>query len=98
MSVDIGQASLKAVVVVSEPFMVEAEEVQDGGVEIVNSGDVFFGLPSEDIGSTMSMAFSNPSPGKPSGEAFGVVVSPAGSFLESRHTAKFSAPHHKSIF
>ena len=38
MAVDIGQTALETIVIVSEALMVQAHEVQDSGIEIVNGG------------------------------------------------------------
>ena len=50
MSMNVGQPALGAVVVVGEGFMVQAEEVQDGGVEVVDVHHVLDGLIAERVG------------------------------------------------
>ena len=97
MPVDVGEAAFEAVVVVGEAFVVEAEEVEDGGVEIVDGSDVFFRFPAECVGGAMGVAALDAGAGEPGGEAFGVMVAPASAFLESRHTAELGAPDDQSI-
>ena len=46
LAVYIGQAALDAVVVVGQPLVVQAEQVQHGGVEIVDGADVLLRLCS----------------------------------------------------
>ena len=93
----IGQSAFEAVVIVSEALVVQAEEVEDGGVEIVDGGDVLFRLPAECIRGAMGMAALDAGAGEPGGKAFGVVVAAAGAFLESRHAAELSAPHDQRV-
>jgi hypothetical protein len=40
MPVNISEATLEAVVVVGEAFVVEAKDIEDGGVEIIDRGDI----------------------------------------------------------
>jgi hypothetical protein len=42
-SVDVGEAAVDAVVVEGELFVVDAEEVQNGGVEVVDGDGIFGG-------------------------------------------------------
>ena len=45
---DVGQSAFEAVVIVSEALVVQAEEVEDGRMEIIYGGDILFRLPSKD--------------------------------------------------
>ena len=56
MAVDVGEAALDAVVVKGELFVVEAEEVEHRGVQVMEGMDVFGCLESELIGGTMADA------------------------------------------
>ena len=56
MTVDVGKAALEAVMKDGEAFMVEAEEVEHGGVEVMEGMDVLDGLESEFVGSAMADA------------------------------------------
>src|SRR5262245_31597551 len=47
---DVGQAVIAAGVTVREPFMVEAEQVQQGGVEVVNVNRVHHSAEAELVG------------------------------------------------
>ena len=44
---DVGEPARSAVVVKCEPFVVEAEQMKDRGVKVVNVDDVFNGLIAE---------------------------------------------------
>ena len=40
MPVDVGQSAFEAVVIVSKALVVQAEEVEDGRMEIIYGGDI----------------------------------------------------------
>ena len=98
MPVDVGQSAFEAVVIVSETLVVQAEEVEDGRMEIVYGGDILFRLPAKGISGTIGMAPFNTGAGKPCSKSLGVMVSSAGAFLKSRHATKLSAPNNQRIF
>ena len=50
VAVDVGEPARRAVVVVGEPLVVEAEQVEDRGVEVVDVDDVLDGLVAELVG------------------------------------------------
>ena len=50
VSVNVGQTPLDAVVVEAQPLVVETENLQDRGVEVVDGRDVFDRLVAEFIG------------------------------------------------
>ena len=53
---DVGEAALNAVVVKGELFVVEAEEVEHRGVQVMEGMDVFGRLESEFVGGAMADA------------------------------------------
>ena len=75
VAVDVGEAAFEAVVVVAEAFVIETEEVQDGGVEIIDAGDINGGFPAELIGLAMvSGSGLHAGSGEDAGEAAGIVI------------------------
>ncbi len=68
------QPTLDAVVVVAELFVVEAEEVQCGGVQVVAVGGVFGGFEAEVVGGAVGGAALNATTGHPGGKGSGIVV------------------------
>ena len=56
MPVDVGQSAFEAVVIVSQALVVQAEEVEDGRMEIIYGGDILFRLPAKGISGTIRMA------------------------------------------
>ena len=63
MPVDVGQSAFEAVVIVSEALVVQAEEVEDGRMEIIYGGDILFRLPTKGIsGAIGCLLYTSPSP------------------------------------
>ena len=54
---DIGQAALNAVMVEGQPGVIESEQVQDGGVEIVRRNGVFADVVADFVGRPVAQAF-----------------------------------------
>jgi hypothetical protein len=53
VAVDIGEPVVAALVVEGEPFVVEAETVEDGGLEVVDVDRVFSDVEAEVVGGTV---------------------------------------------
>lgn len=81
----------------AEPIIVESEQTQDRGVEVVERMDVLNRPPSEFIGDAVTYARFHTRSGEPTGKAIRIVVAAFGSLLEERHPAEFRAPHHKRL-
>src|SRR4030095_15221610 len=89
-AVHIGQAEIAAAVAVGEPFVVEAHEVQDGRVQVVDVHAVLDrGIAHLVGGAVQGPAFATAA-GQPHREAEMVVV--AASALSRRRPAEFTAP------
>ena len=94
---DVGQSTLGAVVVEGQLLVVEAEQVQDGGVEIVDGGDVFDGLVAEVVGGAVGEWGFHTRAHEEAGEAAGVVVTAAGAFLEGGHAPELRCPNNQRV-
>ena len=98
MAMHIGQAAFETIVVVAESFMIEAEEVQDGGVEIINAGDIDGSFPAEFIGlAVVFRAVLHTSSSEDAGEAAGIVIATGRAFLEGGHAAELGAENEECI-
>ena len=97
-AVDIGQPSLDSVVVDAETAVLKSSQVQDGGVDIMNTGGVFDRPVSERVGGTVGKWSLDTCPGHPDGESVGIVVSPTGPLLERGHAAEFAAEDDQGLF
>ena len=93
LAVDVGEAAVDAVVTEGELFVVDAEEVQDGGVDIVDFGVVVWigRLVTPFIAGAVSGAAFDAAAGKPVRENKWIVVA-AFAALGAGHAAKFSCP------
>ena len=98
MPVHVGETALDAVVVEGEAFVVETEEVEDGGVEVVRGDGVVRGLESKLIGGAVAHAAFHSGTGKPSGEAVRIMVAPVGAGLKHWHAAELGGEHYERVF
>ena len=76
MPVDVGESSRRTVVVIGESFVVEAEEVEDRRVEVVDVDDLLDSLVAELVGRPEAEAVPDAGAGQPGGEPLGVVSRP----------------------
>ena len=89
---NVGEPARCAVVVIGEPFVVEAEQVEDRGVEVVDVDHVLDGLVAELVGGPEAEPMLDAGAGEPGGEALGVVVAAGGSLLKRGHAAELGGP------
>ncbi len=93
MPMHIGEAAVDAVVVGAEFFVIEAEQVQGGGVQIVAVGGILGGFEAEVVGAAVGGAALNPATGHPGGEGTGIVI--AAFALGSGLAAKLAGADHE---
>ena len=75
MAMDVGEAAFEAVVVVAKAFVIQAEEMQDGGVKIIDGGGIDGSFPAELV--SLAVVFGpglHTCSGKDASEAAGVVI------------------------
>ena len=94
----IGQSSFQTIVVVGEPFMIEAHQVQQRGVKVVYAGRVLGSLKSELVTCSVAMSPLDACAGKKTGEGIGVVVAACAVGLQERHATKLRGPHNQRVF
>ena len=97
VAVDVGEAALEAVVVVGEAFVIEAQEVEHGCVEIVDGRDIDRGFVAEFVGGAVAEGRLDAGSGEPGGEAGGIVIAAAGAFLKGGHAAELGAPDDERV-
>ena len=97
VAVHVGQPAFDAVVVVAQPLVIEAQQVQDRGVEVVDRADVLDRLVAELVGRAVAEAALHARAGQPDGEALRVVVAAAGALLERRHAAELGDPDDQRV-
>ena len=78
---------------VGEAFVVEAQQVEHGGVEVVDVDNILHGAKAEFIGGTVGVAASSAATGKPAGETVMIVVAAVKSgILGNGCAAEFTTP------
>jgi hypothetical protein len=74
----IRQSALNAVVVKRQTLVINAEQVQNGGVEIVNIDRILGSLPADVVGRSVRDAALQARAGQANGEGVWIVVAPGG--------------------
>jgi len=97
-AVHVGEATFDSIVIEAQAFVIEAQNVENGGVEIVNAGHSFHSFMAEFIRRSVTERGFYAGSGQPGGEAIGVVIPSAGTFLEGWHPAKFGTENDKGVF
>ena len=99
MAMDISEAEVAALAAESEAFVVDAELVKNGGVEIVDVNFILGGVIAEVIGGTVGEAGLHSSAGHPHCKAVRVMITSPGfpHHLSDRGATKFAAPDDKGI-
>src|SRR6185436_2483059 len=97
MPMHICEPALDSVVLKGQGFVVEAEEMEDGGVEVVDGEDVFHGLASEFVGDAVAESTPHAGTGEPAGKAVGIVITTLRAFLKHRHATEFSTPDDEGV-
>ena len=59
MAVYVGQSSLDSVVIHRQPFVIESQKMQDGGMKVVDCGDIFNGLVTKLVSSAIAKSFTD---------------------------------------
>ena len=76
MAFDIGQPEIAACVAIRQTFVVEAQQVQDRGVQVVNVDLVLRSVVAVVVGRAVAEAAFHAAAGQPHREAFLIVVAP----------------------
>ena len=100
---DVGEAEIAAFESVDEAFVVEAEEVEDSGLDVVDVDGVFGDLHAEFVGGAVGDAGFDAAAGHPHGEGLGVVIASAaasecGAGFNHGGASEFAAPDDKGVF
>lgn len=97
LAMHVGEAEVATLEAVGELGVVHAEEVEDGGVEVVNGHGIAGDVPGEVIGLAIGEAAFDAATGHPQREGARVMVAAGDGFvaravLAQRSAAKFAAP------
>lgn len=93
---DVGKSPIDPVVANKETFVVDAEQVQNGGVKVVSVCDVVNGLKRVIVGFSVSNARLKSSACQPRRECPAVVVAAGGALCEGE-APEFGGPDHDGV-
>ena len=96
VAVNICQAAIAAVVTKREPFVIDAEEMQDRGMHVV-SFHRFVSMPGEFVALAVGDAALDAGAGYPLNHRAAIVIAAVGALAEGI-AAELRAPHHERIF
>src|SRR5688500_11094281 len=99
---DVGQAEVAAGVAVGELLVVEAQQMEDRGMQVVDAGRVFLGLEAELVGRAIDGAATDAAAGQPDAEAVVVVVAAKlalaiAAQLDRGRAAELAAPNDQRV-
>src|SRR5262245_19741985 len=97
MPVDVGEPAVDAVVANAQSLVIDAEQVQNGRVQIVAVGLALDGPVAELVAGSVANAALDAGAGQPGDERPTVVVA-AGGALGERHAAELGGPDDQRVF
>ena len=97
------EPEIATVMAVSELLVIQAHQVKDGGVQVMDRGSVFDRFVAKVVGSTVLGATFGPTAGKPHGKGLWVMVaslasSQGGAGFDHWCPSEFPTPHHQGVF
>lgn len=96
VAMDIGEATVDPVLADGELFVIDAEQVEDGGVEVVAVGLALDGLIAPVVAASMASSRANAGTGHPADEGSAVVI-PSISALGEGGASKLGGPDEQGI-
>ena len=96
-SVYVSKAEVTAVVAVGELLMVEAELVQDSGMEVVHVHLALHGVVAVFVGIAVGKTWFETTSGKTNGKAIRVMIAAGALILRVGSPPKFAAPPYDGI-
>ena len=97
VSVDVGEAVIAALKVVSEFGVFQAQGGENGGLEVVDVDGVLGDVEAEVVGLAEGDSGFHAAAGQPVGEAIGVVIATIASALDHGGAAEFTAPDDEGV-
>ena len=97
VAMHVGEPTLQTIVIKGQSLMIQAHQVQERGIEVVEARRMFFGFEPESIAATVTVSFSDACPCQKTGEGVWVVVAPGSISLKKRHAPKLRTPNYESV-
>ena len=85
----IGKPPFRAIMIKRQTFVIQAEHMQNRGMQIVNRADILDGFVAKLIRGAVAESAFHAGTGEPHGEAMRIMVSATRIFLEGRHATEF---------
>lgn len=92
---DIGQPEITALMTIREPFVIEAKQPEQRGVQIGNTHAVLDPLEAKFIGFSIGNAAADSAPGKPRREGVGIMITPAAAALDDGQATELAVADHQ---
>src|SRR5438045_1327288 len=92
MPVYVSQSAFDAIVIERQAFVIQTEQMQQGGVQVVDGANVFDGAMAVLIGGAVAESFLDAGAGQPHREAMRIVIAPLSTALERGHAAELGHP------
>lgn len=71
---DVGETEVAAGIAVCQTFVIQPQEMQDGGVQIVDTDRIFLGFETELVGRTVNCSPTDPTAREPDTETIMIVI------------------------
>ena len=97
VAMHLGQTAFQAVVIVREPFVIQAHEVEERGVEVVDRCFVDGGLESEFVAFPVAEGAFDSGSCEEARKRVRVVISAGSVGLQEGHAAELGAPHDEGV-
>src|SRR5687767_3307090 len=93
----IGEPEIAALEAMGQARMIEAEEVENRGVEIVDVDAIADAVEAEVVAFTVHEAAFHAAAREPQGEAVWMMIAAVAAALHHRRAAELSAPHDERV-
>ena len=93
-AVYVGEPHVPAIEKISQPGVIDAQQMQHGGVEIMDGDGLPLRLITEIVAGSDDLAALDFGAGHPHGHGSGIVVAPD-AFLRNRHAPELAMPEHQ---
>lgn len=92
LTVDVGKTEVSPLELIGEAGVVEAQEMQQGGVQVVDVDGIFSNIETEFVARAIGKAALNTAPSHPERKSVGMMVSAIVAPLHHRGSAELPAP------
>src|SRR5262245_57726566 len=95
-SMDVGESEVASGIAVDELFVIEPEQVQEGGMQVMHMNRLVDGLESKLVGGAVRDAALDAAAGQPKAKPIRIMIAAVGAFRRGR-AAEFTAANDEGI-